>query len=68
MTIHDLKELAETFTGKGNDDMEVRLVLCQTHCSLEFGVGEVGLDKNGNLRLETGNEIGYAGDDIEDPW
>jgi len=68
MTIGDLRDLADTFLAKGNDEMEVKLVLCQTHCSLEYEVGEVGLDENGNLRLETGDQVGYASGDIEDPW
>jgi len=68
MTIYELRDLANVFVAKDNEDMEVKLVLCQTHNNLEYEVGEVGLDENGNLRLETGDQIGYAGADIVEPW
>ena len=72
MTINDLKDMADTFIENGDGDMDVRLVLCQTHgnvdYSLEYGVGETGLDENGNLRLETGFQVGYAVGEIAVPW
>ena len=72
MTINDLKDMADTFIENGDGDMDVMLVLCQTHSnvdySLEYGVGETGLDENGNLRLETGFLVGYAVGEIAVPW
>jgi len=72
MTINDLKDMADTFIENGDGGMDVRLVLCQTrnnvNYSLEYSVGETGLDENGNLRLETGDQIGYAVGKIAVPW